>query len=98
MTPIHPAPLQLADLARVMRPDWDRTELESAVDAARRFGGWPWERVCGEVFRLLLQQDSSPHDLTVAARKPVGQQQADPEMTKQWAADCRKFLKVRKAS
>ena len=97
MTPIHPAPLQLADLAAVMRPDWDRGTLEGAVAAART-SGWSWPKVFSEVARLLVMEDSSPHDLTVASRNQITRTAADPSLTKQWAADCRQFLKTRSAS
>jgi hypothetical protein len=92
MTPIHPAPLQLADLAAVMRPDWDRRELDGAVADARTSGGWSWPRVFSEVARLLVLEDSSPKDLTVASRDQLRRVAADPLLTKRWAADCREYL------
>jgi hypothetical protein len=96
MSPVHPAPLQLADLAAAMRPDWDRTELEGAISAARQNDAWPWHRVFLEVARLLVAEDSSPRDLTAAARNPVGRNTpASPSVTREYAAACREFLATR---
>lgn len=92
MAPVHPAPLQLAELAAVMRPDWDRRELEGAVTEARTSGGWSWPRVFSEVARLLVLEDSSPKDLTVASRDRLRRVAADPSQTRQWAADAREYL------
>lgn len=99
MTVIHPAPLQLADLAAVMRPDWNRAHLEGAVAGARQ-NGWSWPRVFAEVARLLVQDDSSPRDLTEAAREPLNAPSApaSPELQREWAATCREFLAIRNAS
>ena len=95
MSPIHPAPSQLADLAAAMRPDWDRTQFEGAVAAART-GGWSWPRLFMEVARLLVQEDSSPRDLTEAARDQSQRRvPASPEMTREWASACREFLSLR---
>lgn len=93
---VHPAPIELADLAVKMRPDWDRTLLEGAIDAARKC--WSWPRVYSEVSRLLVLEDSSPRDLTAAARNPVTTQFApsDPDATRQWAADIREMLAARR--
>jgi hypothetical protein len=89
---VHPAPAQLADLAAVMRPDWDRSQLEGAVSAART-GGWSWQRVFSEVARLLVIEDSSPSDLTAAARKQVqAVKPANPALTREWAGVCRMVL------
>lgn len=99
MSAVHPAPLQLADLAAAMRPDWDRADLEGAIAAARTGGGWSWPRVFAEVARLLVQEDSSPRDLTAAARNPleVPHRPAAPEVASGWAADIREYL-ARRAS
>jgi hypothetical protein len=99
MGAVHPAPIQLADLAAVMRPDWDRADLEGAV-AASRASGWSWPRVFIEVARLLVLEESSPRDLTAAARNPVQAPMApaDPELARSWAADIRAMLAARRAS
>lgn len=95
---VHPAPIQLADLAAVMRPDWDRAQLEGAIASARS-SGWSFPRVFSEVARLLVQEDSSPHDLTAASRdQTAARRAADPSMTREWAAACRAFLVDRSAS
>jgi hypothetical protein len=93
MSPVHPAPLQLADLAAVMRPDWDRRELEGAIASARSNGGWSWPRVFIEVARLMVDEDAAPRDLNVAARDLAGPRRpADPSLTRDWAATCRELL------
>ncbi len=99
MSPVHPAPIQLADLATAMRPDWDRTHLEGAIAQARS-SGWSFPRVFSEVARLLVQEDSSPRDLTEAARQPLKSPSApaSPELQREWAATCREFLAIRSAS
>jgi hypothetical protein len=94
---VHPAPRELADLAVVMRPDWDRSQLEGAIDAARSGGGWSFPKVFSEVARLLVQEDSSPRDLTAAAeaaqrshlqpRRP-----AAPSVAREWGQVCREVL------
>jgi hypothetical protein len=90
MSPVHPAPSQLADLAAVMRPDWDRADLEGAVAQARSFG-WSWPKVFGEVARLLTDESSSPRDLHVAARNPVERAQPSPHY-REWAQACREAV------
>ena len=97
MTPVHPAPLQLADLAAVMRPDWDRNQLEGAIAQART-SGWSWPRVFMETARLLVMEDSSPRDLTEAARDQTAPRRpADPEVTRGWASAIRETLEWAKA-
>ena len=98
MSPVHPAPAQLADLAAVMRPDWDQDRLKGAISGARS-SGWSWPRVFIEVARLLVQEDSSPADLTNAARSPLelAHRPAAPEVAAGWAADIRELL-ARRAS
>ena len=93
---VHPAPMQLADLAAAMRPDWDRTQLEGAIAQARS-SGWSWPRVFSETARLLVQEDSAPRDLTAAAeaaqrghlqpRRP-----AAPAVAREWGQVCREVL------
>lgn len=93
MSPVHPAPLQLADLAAVMRPDWDRAELEGAITGARSGSGWSWPKVFSEVARLLVDEGASPRDLAVAARNQLAPRQpADPSLTRDWAAACREYI------
>jgi hypothetical protein len=89
MSAVHPAPLQLADLAAVMRPDWPREQLEGAIAAARQ--SWSWPRIFGEVARLLVDEDSSPRDLTVAARDPMTRTQPSPNY-REWAQACREAV------
>ena len=89
---IHPAPIQLADLAATMRPDWDRAQLEGAIASARS-SGWSFPRVFMETCRLLVQEDSSPRDLTEAARDQVARPTpADPTLTREWASAIREAL------
>jgi len=93
MTPINPAPIELADLAAVMRPDWDRSLFEGAVAHALR--SWSWPKVYGEVSRLLVQEDASPRDLTAAvdAQDPNRRYRpASAESAREWAAACRAVL------
>jgi len=98
MSPVHPAPLQLADLAAVMRPDWDRHHLEGAIAAARA-SGWSWPRVFIEAARLLVDGNSSPRDLAEAAKdQAAARSPADPSLTREWAAACRELLACRDAS
>jgi hypothetical protein len=95
---VRPAPLQLADLAAVMRPDWGRSQLEGAIASARS-SGWSFPRVFSEVARLLVQEDSSPRDLTEAARDRVTRPvtPADPAVAREWGQVCREALEWRKA-
>jgi hypothetical protein len=93
---VHPAPIQLAELCRVMRPDWDAQQTAGAIDAVRH--EWGFARVALETVRLLVQEDSSPHDLTVAARNQTAPRKpADPVVTREWAAACRETLAWRNA-
>lgn len=91
MSPVHPAPSQLADLAAVMRPDWDRATLEGAVAQARSYG-WSWGRVFIETARLLVDESSSPRDLTVAARNPLEQRSVPSPHYREWAQACRAVI------
>jgi hypothetical protein len=85
---VRPAPIQLAELCRVMRPDWDPDQTAGAIEAARH--EWPFPRIAAEVVRLLVQEDSSPRDLTEAARDRYAPRAvADPESTREWIATCR---------
>jgi hypothetical protein len=93
MTPINPAPIELADLAAAMRPDWDRSLFEGALAHALR--SWPWPKVYGEVSRMLVQQDATPRDLTVAvdaADPNRAYRPASAQATHEWAAACRAVL------
>jgi hypothetical protein len=94
MSPVaYPAPVRLADLAEEMRPDWPRALFEGALTEALR--SWSWPKVYGEVSRLLVDPDSSPRDLTVAvegADPVLSRKPADPDRTRQYAADCRALL------
>jgi len=95
MSPVHPAPLQLADLAAVMRPDWDRAELEGAIAGARSGSGWSWPKVFIETCRLLVDEDASPRDLAVAARDQLAPRRpADPSLTRDCAAAARELLAI----
>lgn len=64
-----PAQPELVAMAAVMRPAWDRDELERAITGARQ-AGWPWERTFAAVTRLLLIRDSRPYDLVEEVRDP----------------------------
>ena len=96
MSAIHPAPRELADLAVVVRPDWDRTLLEGAIAQARS-SGWSFPRVLLEVVRLLVQDDSSPRDLTAAAHDPLARPApATPGVNREWAQVCRDVIAAAK--
>ena len=98
MPPVHPAPRELADLAVVVRPDRDRTLHEGAIAQARS-SGWSFPRVLLEVVRLLVQDDSSPRDLTAAAREPLGRPvPVPPDVNRERAAAARALLAERNAS
>ena len=69
---ILPAPIELADLAAVMRPDWDRRQFEGAVDACRIAhtddDGWDWAKTFRLAAAHLADPSASPRDLANAAR------------------------------
>jgi hypothetical protein len=96
---VHPAPLELADLAVKMRPDWDRVQLDGAIAQARS-SGWSFPRVFSEVARLLVLADSSPRDLTAASRNPALTPLApsDPELAAGWAEVIREAWAVRRGA
>lgn len=60
----------LVVLALDVRPDWQETDLRSAIVAAAT-AGWDWPRVLVEVVRLLIDPDGSPRDLREASRDPL---------------------------
>ncbi|MEU6709946.1 hypothetical protein ABZ897_00590 [Nonomuraea sp. NPDC046802] len=60
----------LIALAANVRPDWNETELQSAIVAAAT-AGWEWPRVLVEVVRLLVDPNGSPRDLREASRDPL---------------------------
>ncbi|MFB4280813.1 hypothetical protein ACBJ59_36375 [Nonomuraea sp. MTCD27] len=60
----------LIALATGVRPDWNETDLQSAIVAAAT-AGWEWSRVLVEVVRLLVDPDGSPKDLREASRDPL---------------------------
>jgi hypothetical protein len=74
MSPVYAAPLQMADLVAVMRPDWDRTAFQQALDACRFAhtddDGWDWARTFRLVAAHLADPAASPRDLAAAARGP----------------------------
>ena len=71
---ICPAPLELADLAAVMRKDWDRREFQTALDACRFAhtddDGWDWQRTFRLAAAHLNDPSATPRDLATAARSP----------------------------
>ena len=71
---ILPAPIELADLAAVMRPDWDRRDFEGALEACRIAhaddDGWDWPRTFRLAAAHLADPAASPRDLAAAARGP----------------------------
>lgn len=72
---VHPAPLQLADLAAEMRPDWDRAAFQQALDTCRFAhsddDGWDFARTLRLAAVHLADPSASPRDLAAAAR-PFG--------------------------
>ncbi|MEV0382336.1 hypothetical protein [Nonomuraea sp. NPDC050643] len=60
----------LIALAANVRPDWNESDLQSAIVAAAT-AGWDWPRVLVEVVRLLVDPDGSPRDLREASRNPL---------------------------
>ncbi|MFC4006565.1 hypothetical protein ACFOY2_04990 [Nonomuraea purpurea] len=60
----------LVALSLAVRPDWQETDLRSAIVAAAT-AGWEWPRVLVEVVRLLVDPDGSPRDLREASRDPL---------------------------
>jgi hypothetical protein len=95
---VQPAARELTDLAVAARKDWDRTLLEGAIAQARS-SGWSFPRVLLEVVRLLLVEDSSPRDLTAAAREPLARASAlPPDVNAARAAEVRASLTDRAAS
>ncbi len=94
---VRPAPIQLADLAAVMRPDWDRAELEGTIAAARS-SGWSWPKLFSETARLLVQEESSPRDLAAAARNPLERHGHDPGAYERGLAATREAMAARSGS
>jgi hypothetical protein len=89
---VLPATRELTDLAVAVRPDFDRTQVEGAISAARS-AGWSFPRVLLELVRLLVQDDSSPRDLTAAARDPLARPAAAaPSVNREWAQVCREVI------
>lgn len=70
MTEIREAPRELLALAVAVRPDWDPDDTWNALLAARA-AGWDFPGTLRETIRLLLQDDSEPHDLRYAAKAPA---------------------------
>jgi hypothetical protein len=92
---VQPAARELTDLAIAVRKDWDRTLLEGAIAQARS-SGWSFPRVLLEVVRLLLVEDSSPRDLTAAARTPLARSvPVPPALNRERAAAARALLAAR---
>jgi hypothetical protein len=95
---VQPAARELTDLAVAARKDWDRTQVEGAISSARS-SGWSFPRVLLEVARLLVQEDSSPRDLTAAARAPLARASAlPPDVNAARAAEVRASMADRAAS
>ena len=94
MIAINPSPVELADLAEAMRPDWNRSDFEGAVAYAMR--EWEWRRVFGEVSRLLNDEGATPRDLVAAAeaasRDPRRRPETSPERAHEWASVIREML------
>jgi hypothetical protein len=92
---VQPAARELTDLAVAARKDWDRTQVEGAISSARS-SGWSFPRVLLEVARLLVQEDSSPRDLTAAAREPLARSApVPPALNRERAAAARALLAAR---
>jgi hypothetical protein len=71
---IRPAPIELANLAEVMRPGWDRRQFEGALGAAAA-AGWPWLRIFNTAMSLMGTENASPRDLTAAVQHPFSRRQ-----------------------
>ncbi len=66
---IHPAPLELVQLADRMRPDWIPGAFEGALQAARS-AQWDWDRTFKIATRIIGDPDGTPMDLLNAVRDP----------------------------
>jgi hypothetical protein len=67
---IEPAQAELLGLAAVMRPDWQRRDLEGALAGAAS-NGWPWPRAFLAAARLLADPEAQPRDLLAEIASPL---------------------------
>jgi hypothetical protein len=70
VTAVQPAQGELLDLAAVMRPDWQRRDLEGALAGAAQ-NGWPWPRAFLATARLLTDPEAKPRDLLEEIADPL---------------------------
>ena len=86
---IRPAPLELAALASVMRPDWDLPAFQQALDACRFAhtddDGWDWPRTFRLAAAHLNDPSATPRDLATAARSPF-RKDGRAEPSAEWQA------------
>lgn len=73
---IVPSPMELADLAEVMRPGWRRPQFEGALEACRA-SGWPWPRTFRVAALVMADEDGEPRDILAAAQSPLARQPVD---------------------
>jgi hypothetical protein len=98
MIAINPCPVELANVAEVMREDWNRADFEGALAYAMR--EWEWRRVFGEASRLMTDPGAEPRDLIAAVdaanRDPRKRAGTSPATAHEWADVIRETLAWRK--
>lgn len=88
---VKSAMAELVALAVAVRPDWDGERLRDALVACHQ-AGWPWARTMRMTVELLCEEESSPRDLTAAARNPLRRQAPEPGAYERGAAAARAAL------
>lgn len=74
---IQAAYFELVECAAKMRPDWDRTAFEGALQACRT-AGLDWARTWRLVTVVITDEDGQPRDIVEAVRNPLRRNQVPP--------------------
>jgi hypothetical protein len=78
------APIELADLARAVRPDWDPVLIDGALQGARD-ARMPWPLVLVTFPRLMADPQADPRDLLKPLASPLVKVPGT-EATAEWQA------------